>query len=204
MRLRHKRVYLACLVLHFLVILGVSCRETLWLLGHEVTILPGSSLPLWQKAENIFTKSVGPGAGMSRIRQAFQTYEALGGVEAGYGFFAPNIPDNYKLVFELHYADGRVEYDLPVVGAEASGLRVASLLDKIGRTPYDVLRRLMLKMLTYATWREHPDAKMIRAVFGTARLKSITGFEEASPVSYQPLCAYDFRFRDSSEKAAPP
>jgi len=27
----------------------------------------------------------------------------MAGIEVGYGFFAPNVPNNYKVVFELQY-----------------------------------------------------------------------------------------------------
>ena len=54
--------------------------------------------------------------------------------------FCAKCARSYKLVFELRYPDGRVEYELPRVGSDAAGFRVAGLLDKIGRTPYSALR----------------------------------------------------------------
>ncbi len=85
----------------------------------------------------------------------------LAGIEAGYGYFAPNVPGSYRLVFELHYPNGRVGYELPSVSSAAAGLRIAGLLDNIGRTPYDALREILVKMLAQSVWREHPDvAKM--------------------------------------------
>ena len=73
------------------------------------------------------------------MREALNTYVKLAGIETGYGYFAPNVPGGYRLVFELHYPDGRVEYELPSVRSAAAGLRIAGLLDSIGRTP---LRRV--------------------------------------------------------------
>ena len=46
----------------------------------------------------------------------------IAGIETGYGYFAPNVPGGYRLVFELHYPDGRVEYELPSVSSAAAGL----------------------------------------------------------------------------------
>src|SRR2546430_4950778 len=37
-------------------------------------------------------------------RNLVTSYLNAAGIEAGYGFFSPNVPSNYKLVFELHYA----------------------------------------------------------------------------------------------------
>jgi hypothetical protein len=139
-------------------------------------------------------------AASNPVRQTLATYLHIAGVETGYGYFAPNVPGSYKLVFELHYPDGRIEYELPV-NSTAAGLRVAGLLDKIGRTPYDALRELLVKMLAQSIWRQHPEVKTIRAVFGSIRLPSVNEFEHGKRESYDFLYAYDFSLR---EKPAEP
>jgi hypothetical protein len=139
-------------------------------------------------------------AASNAIRQALVTYLHLAGIETGYGYFAPNVPGSYKLVFELHYPDGRVEYELPSVSSAAAGLRLASLLDKIGRTPYDALREHLVKTLAASIWREHPEVKTIRAIFGSIRLPSVHEFEEGKRESYQFLYAYDFSLQNEAAK----
>ena len=126
------------------------------------------------------------------------------GVERGYGYFAPNVPGSYKLVFELHYPDGRIEAALPVVNSDAAGLRVASLLDEIGRTRHDALREYIIKEMTRSVWREHPDAIMVRAVFGVSTLPSLVEFEQGKRESYGFLYAYEFSLRDDSVKSQNP
>ena len=54
-------------------------------------------------------------AASNPAREALATYLHIAGIESGYGYFAPNVPGSYKLVFELHYPDGRVQYELPHV-----------------------------------------------------------------------------------------
>lgn len=135
-------------------------------------------------------------AASNPVRQALATYLHITGIESGYGYFAPNVPGSYKLVFELHYPDGRVEYELPRVNRAAAGLRLAGLLDQIGRTKYDALREILVKMLAQSLWREHPDVKTIRAVFGSIRLPSVSEFEHGKRESYEFLYAYDFSLRD--------
>ena len=61
-------------------------------------------------------------AASNPVRQALATYLHIAGIETGYGYFAPNVPGSYKLVFELHYPDGRVEYELPSVSSAAAGV----------------------------------------------------------------------------------
>jgi hypothetical protein len=85
-----------------------------------------------------------------------------------------------------------VEYELPSVSGAAAGLRIASLLDNIGRTPYDTLRERLVKMLALSIWREHPDVKTIRAMFGSVSLPSVSEFEHGKRESYEFLYAYDF------------
>ena len=111
------------------------------------------------------------------------------------------MPDSYKLVLELHYSDGRVEYELPHVSDTATGVRLATLLDQIGRTGYDPLREIMIKMLAYAAWQDHPDAIVVRAVFGFVALPKMDDVKQGKTESYHFLYAYDFSFRDHPDSA---
>jgi hypothetical protein len=191
--LRQKYVYAAWFALHFLLIISFSCRETLRLVAQGPTILPSSFRTFSRRAENVANAALGRHLARSNpIRQALATYLHVAGIESGYGYFAPNVPGGYALVFELHYADGRVDYELPRVNSAAAGLRIAGLLDKIGRTPYDALREHLVKMLAQSIWREHPNVKTIRAVFGSISLPSVSEFEHGKRESYEFLYAYDF------------
>ncbi len=140
--LRQKYVYVAWFGLHFLLIISFSLRDTLWLVAHGPTIFPASFRSYSHKAETVVSALLGQRLAASNpVRQVLATYLHIAGIETGYSYFAPNVPGSYKLVFELHYPDGRIEYELPRVNSTAAGLRVAGLLDKIGRTPYDAFAR---------------------------------------------------------------
>jgi hypothetical protein len=161
------------------------------------TILPASFKSFLHKAETAVSVALGQHlAASNAIRQALATYLHLAGIEAGYGYFAPNVPGSYKLVFELHFPDGRVEYELPSVSGEAAGLRVAGLLDSIGRTPYDTLREILVKRLAQSIWRKHPDVQSVRAIFGSVGLPSINEFEHGKRKYYEFLYAYDFTLQN--------
>ena len=189
-----RRLYLVCFVCHFFLILVVCARDALSIVARGHTFLPDPLRTYSEKAERIFSTLLGDGLELSHpIRQTLTVYRRLGGIEAGYGFFAPNVPDNYKLVFEVHYADGRVEYELPHVTSSGAGLRMSTLLDNIGATPYEPLRELMVKMVAYSIWREHPEATMIRAVFGFSLLPTASQYRLGTRETYEFLYAYDFR-----------
>lgn len=184
--------------LHFLLIISFSCRDTLWLIGQGLTIFPPSFKAFSQKAEGVVSAVLGQHLAASNpLRQTLATYLHLVGIERGYGYFAPNVPGAYKLVFELHHPGGRVQYVVPRVNSAAAGLRVASLLDEIGRTHSDALREYIVKMLAHSTWREYPEAKTIRAVFGAVTLPTLSEFQHGKRETYNFLYAYDFSRHDA-------
>jgi hypothetical protein len=186
---------------HLLLIILFSCRDTLRVVAEGPTILPISFKDFSQKAEAVISVAVGQKLPQSNpVREALNTYVQLAGIETGYGYFAPNVPGNYTLVFELHYPEGRVEYELPSVRSAAAGLRMAGLLDNIGRTPYDALREILVKTLAQSIWREHPEVESVRAILGSVTLPSVREFEEGKRESYEFLYAYDFSLQNAPAK----
>jgi hypothetical protein len=91
-----------------------------------------------------------------------------------------------------------VEYELPSVRSAAAGLRLATLLDQIGRTPHDAFREHLVKTLSMSIWREHPEVKTMRVEFGSIILPSVSEFERGRRESYQFLYAYDFSLENES------
>ena len=196
---------MAWFVLHFLLIISFSLRDTLWLIGHGPTIFPSSFRSCSQKAEGVVSALLGQSLAASNpVRQLLATYLHTAGIETGYSYFAPNVPGNYKLVFELHYPDGHAEYELPRVSSAAAGLRVAGLLDRMGGPTYDPLRETMVKMLTYSVWQKHPAATTISAVFGIITLPTIAEFERGQKESYEFLYSYDFSRTDKTTEPKSP
>jgi hypothetical protein len=199
---RQRNLYLAWFVLHFLLIIIASCRDLFRLVADGLTILPSSFSIAAQRVETIASRALSQNLpGSNLFRRGLITYLHIAGIERGYGYFAPNIPSGYKLVFELHFADGRVEYELPGVSSAAAGLRVATLLDEIGRSRSDPLREYMVKTLAASVWREHPGVIKIRAVFGSLNLPRAEEFERGKRESYDFLYAYDFSRAEEPAKA---
>ena len=203
--MRQRNLYLAWFVLHFLLIIIASCRDLFRLVADGLTILPSSFSIAAQRVETIASRALSQNLpGSNLFRRGLITYLHIAGIERGYGYFAPNIPGGYKLVFELHFADGRVEYELPGVSSAAAGLRVATLLDEIGRSRSDPLREYMVKTLAASVWREHPGVIKIRAVFGSLNLPRAEEFERGKRESYDFLYAYDFSRAEEPAKVEKP
>jgi hypothetical protein len=178
-----------------------SCRDTLRVVAEGPTILPRSLKNFSQEAQTVLSMAVGQKLRRRNpVREVVSTYVHLAGIETGYGYFAPNVPGSYALVFELRYSDGRVEYQLPSVSSAAAGLRIASLLDNIGRTPHDALREALVKALAQPVWHEHPDVQSVRAILGSISLPTVREFEEGKRESYEFLYAYDFSLENTRAK----
>jgi hypothetical protein len=188
-----KRAYLAWFVVHFLFIAAVSCRETLWLVAHGLTILPRAHTACLLKGESAAAAVLGLHLSKSNpFRQALATYLSFAGIDAGYGYFAPNVPDSYKLMFELRYPDGRTENELGSARSGAADLRMASLMDYIGRTSSGEFREHIIKKLAAVIWREHPDAVTMRVSLAQREQPTITDYERGRRETYSILYIYDF------------
>ncbi len=200
-----KRIYAAWFGIHFLLITAVCFAGLFSLIAEGATILPSALSPYARKAELIAAWPLGKQAGASSlVRRGIATYLHVAGIQAGYTFFAPNIPGSHKLTFELWYEDGRVEYESPHVRGKAAALRLDSLLDRLAESRYEPLREVVAKMLALSVWREHPDAKRIRAVFGSVNTPSITEFEHGKGESFQPIFSYDFSLREEGKQPTSP
>jgi hypothetical protein len=142
-------------------------------------------------------------AASNPVRRGIATYLHAAGSQAGYSFFAPNIPGYYKLTLELYYHDGRVEYDSPHVSGGAAALRLDSLLDRLADPGYEPLREVVVKMLAASVWQEHAEVKKIRAIFGSVNQPSISDVEHGKRESFQPLFSYDFSLREVEKQSTP-
>lgn len=193
MTAKGRRIYLVGAVSHFVLIFLAASSDFASIVAEGGNVFPSSLKPIWRRAAVIASTLLGKRlSDANPARQVLAAYMHGTGIESGYGFFAPNVPNSYKLVFEIHYSDGRVEYELPQVAGDAAGLRVVSLLDNLGSIDYELLRRTTLNMLTFPVWRSHPDAIMIRAVFGTVKLPRIEEYLRGETERYEFLHAYDF------------
>ena len=180
-------------VAHLSLIAAISGREVIWVIAGKLTVIPERFDWFWKVSDRVAATLTGESLPISHpLRQIIDGYEHLAGIDSGYGYFSPSVTDSSQLIFEIHYSDGRIEYDLPSVGSHAAGLRVATLLDKIRLTTDAGLRELMIKMLTYANWHEHPEAIKIRAIFGEIVLPSVASFERGDHERFEVRQTYEF------------
>src|SRR6266487_1030577 len=195
-----KRVCVAWFGIHFFLITAVCFSGLFSLVAEGATILPSALNKYARKAELIAAFVLGKeAAASSPMRWSIATYLHAAGIQAGYSFFAPNIPGYHKLTLELYYEDGRVEYESPRVTGKAAGLRLDSLLDRLADNRYEPLREVVVKMLALSVWRERPDVKKIRATFGSVSPPSISDFEHGKGELFQPVFSYDFSLRDEKQ-----
>jgi len=191
-----KRIYAAWFGIHFFLITAVCLAGVFSLVAEGATILPSSIDTYARKAEITIAWLMGKQASSSnRIKQVIATYLHAAGIQAGYTFFAPNVPSHHRLTLELFYGDGHVEYESPRVHGKAAALRLESLLNKLPEERYEPVREVVLKMLAFSVWRERPEVKRVRATFETVHLPSITEFEHGKTETLEPMFSFDFSLR---------
>jgi len=192
-----KRIYAAWFGIHFFLITIVCFAGLFSLVAEGATILPPALNKYARNAELLAAWLLGKQAAESSpVRQGIATYLHAAGVQAGYSFFAPNVPSYHKLTFELFYDDGRVEYESPRVRSKAAALRLDSLLDRLAESRYEPLREVVVKMLAFSVWRERPEVKKIRATFGSVNPPDISEFEHGKAETLQPMFSFDFSLRE--------
>jgi hypothetical protein len=192
-----KRIYAAWFLVHFFLITAVCFAGIFSLIAEGATILPSTLEKYARKAELIAAFALGKeAAASSPVRQGIATYLHFAGIQAGYSFFAPNIPGYHRLIFELYYEDGRIEHESPHVLGRAAALRLDSLFDRLADQRYEPIREVVVKMLAFSIWRERPDVKKIRATFGAVTSPGISDFEHGKGESFQPMFRYDFSLRE--------
>jgi hypothetical protein len=186
-------VLAALAAFHGLLILCVSSRDAGWLIAHRLTLLPAWLAAPADKVQTIAMSILAQQPGSSTVvRKALNTYLHAAGIERGYGYFAPNVPDAYKLVFELHHADGEVTYQAAGTETGESSLRFASLMDYLGRTASDADRRFLAQLLTQSLWGEHNDVVKIRCILGSITIAPPAEFRKSNAATYEFCCAYEF------------
>jgi hypothetical protein len=196
-----KRIHAIWFVVHFFLVATVCFAGIFSLIAQGSTVLPSALDKAARKAQLIATFVLGKEVAASNpIRQTIATYLHAAGIQAGYSFFAPNVPAYHKLTLELFYTDGRVEYESPHVTGTAAALRLDSLLDRLADERYEPLREVVVKMLALSIWRARPDVKKIRATFGAVSPPGMSDFEGGQRESFQPIFSYDFSLREEEKQ----
>jgi len=191
--------YVSWLLLHLLTVAVIGVHETLSLVDGNLTILRPPTVKATGKA---VAASSGRSPTLYRhVERGVIAYANLAGIEAGYGYFAPNVPETHALVFEIKYADGRVEYESPVVSSHEGELRLTSLIEQIGRTKYDDWRNELIRRLARSTWQRHPSAISIRGFFGSVTPPTLAAYRAGRHErTFTCQYVYDFQEKVSTKR----
>ena len=196
-----KQIHAAWFGIHFFLLTAVCFAGVFWLIAQGSTILSSAFDEYARRAELVATWCLGKEARASNpLRRGIATYLHAAGIQAGYSFFAPNVPSQHRLTFELFYDDGRIEYESPRMRSKAAALRLESLLDRLPEERYDSVREALVKMLAFSVWRKYPDVKKLRATLDSVHAPGITEFEQGKTETFQPMFSFDFSLRDEQEQ----
>lgn len=189
--------YLTFFCCHALLLLAVATRDLFWLIGRGATVLPPATQRFGEAAESLLEGIVDPRVEkLKPIAAVIPGYLHLAGIESGYSYFAPNVGDTYKLVFEFRYPDGHAEYDSFAPENRESALRLDGLLDQIAKTQSDPIRQLVVKMLVQSAWQRYPGVVHVKAVLGRVQLPNPAEYKRGERASAEFLYAFDFSLSD--------
>jgi len=196
-----KQIHVAWFGIHFFLLTAVCLAGVFWLIAEGSTILPSAWDEYARKGELGATWCLAKEAGPSNpVRRGIATYLHAAGIQAGYTFFAPNVPSQHRLTLELLYEDGRAEYESPHARDKTAALRLESLLDRLSEERYEPVREVLVKMLAFSVWREHPGVKKVRATFGAVNPPGMNEFEQGKTETFQPMFSFDFSLRDDQKQ----
>jgi hypothetical protein len=200
------RYLIGIATIHLLLVLIVCLRDTFGLFAEARTIFPAELNRSWDRAATFCSTALGEELDLQNpFRQTAAAYLNAAGVEAGYGFFAPNVPNNYKLAFEVrHTPDGHRTYEVPRVADSATGFRLESLLDRIADLDYEPMRQTMIQMLVKPVWQRNPDAVSIRAVLGYVIWPSADEYLRGEKETFEPVRVYDFDVSPGNRRSQSP
>ena len=196
-----KRIHVEWFGIHFFLLSAVCLAGVFWLIAEGSTVLPSAWDEYARKGELGATWCLAKEAGPSNpVRRGIATYLHAAGIQAGYTFFAPNVPSQHRLTLELLYEDGRAEYESPHVRGKTAALRLESLLARLSEERYEPVREVLVKMLAFSVWREHPGVKKVRATFGAVNPPGMNEFEQGKIETFQPMFSFDFSLRDEQKQ----
>ena len=171
------------------------------MIAERSTILPSAWDEYARKAQLVASWCLGKEASASNpVRLATATYLHAAGIQAGYTFFAPNVPSRHRLSLELFYDDGRIEYESPRARSRAAALPLDSLLDRLADDRYEPVREVLVKRLAFSVWRQHPDAKKVRATFGSVNPPGLNEFEQGKTETFEPMFIFNFSVRGDDQQ----
>jgi len=189
---RSRQFWAAAFAAHFLAVGAVSCWDIANLVTDRRTILPQAFVYGASRAVQMM-KSSSPRQlpRPNLLRQIVIGYCHAAGIDSPYTFFAPNVPESLKIVFEIQFPDKRVSYELPKVQSDTEGLRLSALIDQAAANP-GPWREVILQMLAARAADNNPEATRIRVVVAALKFPRPDDFLKGSDPEYDFVCGYDF------------
>jgi hypothetical protein len=181
---------LAVATAHFAAVLWVSSAQIFTVVGQGHTLL---SFALTNDAQTSSTSSPSQNHELLQsVRRFTRTYLHLAGIEAGYGLFAPNVPDGYRLKFEVRDGSGIIQNGVISPQRGETDLRLASGLDVLGRTVPSEIREILVKLVAESLFAAQPEAKEITLAIEEVATPTVAEFQAGKERSYTPVYSYDY------------
>jgi hypothetical protein len=184
---------------HFVIIGAISCFDIIDLIAGGQTMVPQLFVrPAAHIRETLKSMSPWELAPSNPVRPIIIGYAHAAGIESPYTFFAPNVGDSLRVVFELELPNKQRSYELPKVQSDTEGLRLSALVDQAAGSsgPW---REVVLQMLAAGAAENNPDATRVRVVVTLLKFPDPAAYLKGAEPSYEFVSAYDFRPAEARE-----
>jgi hypothetical protein len=127
-------------------------------------------------------------------------YAALSGTDSSYGFFAPTVGTQLRVLFELTDAEGKKSTDILTTGAShEADLRIGDMVAIFWMVDLD-LQRALAGSWAGRTLARHPDAQRVVVHLDAYDLPTMAEYREGTRPDWAPF--YEAEFERRSKQGA--
>jgi hypothetical protein len=190
--MRASGILLAAAIVHFVSVLLVCCAQIVALIADGHTALPTAGTRLVSEMRGMIVSPPRDREPYKSARHLAKTYLNLAGIQSGSGLFAPNVPDGFRLRFELRDQNNIIQTGFLSPQRGETDLRLSSLLDALGRTMPDEVREVLLRFVAHSIFDVHPEATEVSLAMESVTTPTLAEFQTGKERSYNLVYSYDY------------
>ncbi|WP_431292167.1 hypothetical protein [Pedobacter sp. P26] len=190
-----KIILVAGMLIHYLLLSFVNIDTTLDCIVNNKGILlvemeQSTYQPIKKKLDFVLGKTD------YKFNDYLNYYLAYTGTETGYGFFAPNVPTSYKLVFEYTLKNKQKITMIPQINSHELGLRLCNYYETIGKTDVELLRNSLIRFMMQEQMKGLENVVSAKAIFGLVLTPSLRNYTQSKNTVYQFMYAYEYHIEN--------
>ncbi len=168
---------------HFAFVLATALEDLLRVTGQGGTVLPAAVASGAAKV----AESLARGLQLGPLR----SYGHYLGSEAGSSYFAPNVPEAFRLDFALTNSTGYLERPSLTSGSREGDLRLGALLDTLGSAEVEEFRELLVQRAAAWMLGQHLGTTAVRVTLVRLSLPTAAEYADGARPRREEVRLYD-------------